>query len=118
MPSQCNEQAVLCHRFKTHSVTLGTSKINKCASTFHHRRSLNRHQASLPQTAFRVDIGLLAYIIMPDYPVISIQRKVPLRDRTQGDIQASDIQVVQQLSLSTFTHRKRQDFEGRWMCLV
>ena len=83
---QCNEQAVLIHHFKTHSVTLGTCKINKGASTFHHRRSLRFHQASLPQTALRVDIGLLAYIIMPDYPVISTQLNVLLHDGTQCDI--------------------------------
>ena len=86
MLRQCHEQTVLIHHFKTHSETLGTSRINKGASTFHHQRSLRLQQASLPHTALRVDIGLLACIIMPDYPVISTQRNVPLRDGTQGDI--------------------------------
>jgi hypothetical protein len=37
---------------------------------------LFRRQASIPQTAFTADIKLLAYIIMPDYPVTSTQLNI------------------------------------------
>lgn len=107
MLCHCNEQAVLRHKLTTRSVTLGTSKTNKCSPTFHYWCSLNRHQTSLSQTAVRVDIFLLAYIIISDYPVISTQLNVVLRNRAQG-VQQTVSKSYCRFRLSTFPYQKLQ----------